>query len=235
MDDIPVVLVHGFASSFEQNWQETGWVDLLRDEGRPVIGVELLGHGQAAKPHEPAAYAGLEQSIVAAMPGVRQTDAVGFSMGAQLLLRAAAASPGRFRRIVIGGVGDGVFTGTDPEPVARAVETGQAAEEAGPSAAALAHFATVPGNDPAALAACLRRPRAPLTETEVSGITVPVLVVLGERDFAGPADKLIAALPDARLLLLPRTDHFGTPKDFRFVQAALDFVNSPNGGAAREP
>jgi pimeloyl-ACP methyl ester carboxylesterase len=235
MDDIPVVLVHGFASSFEQNWQETGWVDLLRDEGRPVIGVELLGHGQAAKPHEPAAYAGLEQSIVAAMPGVRQTDAVGFSMGAQLLLRAAAASPGRFRRIVIGGVGDGVFTGTDPEPVARAIETGQAAEEAGPSAAALAHFATVPGNDPAALAACLRRPRAPLTETEVSGITVPVLVVLGERDFAGPADKLIAALPDARLLLLPRTDHFGTPKDFRFVQAALDFVNSPNGGAAREP
>jgi hypothetical protein len=38
--------------------------------------VERLGHGQAAKPHEPAAYAGLEQSIVAAMPGVRQIDAV---------------------------------------------------------------------------------------------------------------------------------------------------------------
>lgn len=226
MNDVPVVLVHGFASSFERNWQETGWVDLLRDEGRPVIGVELLGHGPSAKPHEPAAYAGLEQSVVAAMPAAGQADAVGFSLGAQLLLRVAAASPGRFRRIVLGGVGDGVFASTDPEPVARAVEAGHAAEEAGPSAAALAYFAATPGNDAAALAACLRRPRAPLTEADVSAIAVPVLVVLGERDFARPADRLVAALPDARFLVLPRTDHFGTPKDFRFVQAALDFVNA---------
>jgi pimeloyl-ACP methyl ester carboxylesterase len=226
VDDVPVVLVHGFASSFELNWQETGWVDLLRDEGRSVIGVDLLGHGAAAKPHEPAAYGSLEQSIADAMPAAGQADAVGFSMGAQLLLRLAAASPGRFRRIVLGGIGDGVFARTDPEPVARAVETGRAAPDAGPSAAALAHFAATPGNDPAALAACLRSRRSPLTEADVAAIDVPVLVVLGERDFAGPADKLVAALPDARLLVLPRTDHFGTPKDFRFVQAALDFVGS---------
>ena len=224
MDDVPVVLVHGFASSFERNWRETGWADLLRDEGRSVIGVDLLGHGSAAKPHDPAAYVGLEQSIAAAMPAAGQADAVGFSMGARLLLRLAAASPGRFRRIVLGGIGDGVFDRTDPEPVARAVETGQAAPDAGPSAAALAHFAATPGNDPAALAACLRGQRTPLTEADVAAIDVPVLVVLGERDFAGPAEKLVATLPDARLLVLPRTDHFGTPKDFRFVQAALDFV-----------
>jgi len=224
VDDVPVVLVHGFASSFERNWRETGWADLLRDEGRSVIGVDLLGHGSAAKPHDPAAYVGLEQSIAAAMPAAGQADAVGFSMGARLLLRLAAASPGRFRRIVLGGIGDGVFDRTDPEPVARAVETGQAAPDAGPSAAALAHFAATPGNDPAALAACLRGQRTPLTEADVAAIDVPVLVVLGERDFAGPAEKLVATLPDARLLVLPRTDHFGTPKDFRFVQAALDFV-----------
>jgi pimeloyl-ACP methyl ester carboxylesterase len=225
VDDVPVVLVHGFASSFERNWQETGWVDLLRDEGRSVIGVELLGHGKAAKPRDPAAYGGLEQSVLAAMPAAGQADAVGFSMGAQLLLRAAAASPGRFRRIVLGGIGDGFFARSDPEPVARAVETGQAAPDAGPSAAALAHFAATPGNDPAALAACLRGPRTPLTEADVAAIEVPVLVVLGERDFAGPADRLVAALPDARLLVLPGADHFGTPKDFRFVKAALDFVS----------
>jgi len=226
MDDVPVVLVHGFASSFERNWQETGWADLLRDEGRSVIGVDLLGHGRAAKPHDPAAYAGLEQSIAAAMPAAGRADAVGFSMGAQLLLRLAAVSPGRFRRIVLGGIGDGVFARTDPEPVARAVETGRAAEDAGPSAAALAHFAATPGNDPAALAACLRRPQAPLTEADVAAIEVPVLVVLGERDFAGPADRLVAALPHAQFLALRGADHFGTPKDFRFVQAALDFVRS---------
>ena len=58
MADVPVVLVHGFASSFERNWREPGWVDLLEEEGRSVIGVDLLGHGQAAKPADPAAYAG---------------------------------------------------------------------------------------------------------------------------------------------------------------------------------
>ena len=81
---VPVILVHGFASSFERNWGEAGWADLLREEGRTVIGVDLLGHGSAAKPAEPAAYAELEQSILAALPGAGQSDAVGFSMGAQL-------------------------------------------------------------------------------------------------------------------------------------------------------
>ncbi len=224
MNDIPVMLVHGFASSFERNWREPGWADLLRDERRHVIGVDLLGHGQAAKPRDPAAYASLERSVIDALPGTGQVDAVGFSLGGQLLLRAAAAAPDRFRRIVVAGTGDGIFASTDPEPVARAVESGQAAAAAGPAAAALAHFAFAPGNDPAALAACLRRPHAPLTEAELAAIRAPVLIVLGDRDFAGPADRLAAALPDAKLATLPGTDHFGTPRDFRFVAAALDFL-----------
>jgi pimeloyl-ACP methyl ester carboxylesterase len=227
VDDPPVILVHGFASSYERNWRQPGWADLLREEGRQVIGVDLLGHGAAARPRDPAAYSSLEQSILAAMPGTGPVDAVGFSLGAQLLLRAAAAAPGRFRRIAVGGTGDGVFASTDPEPAARAVETGQAEPSAGPAAAALAHFAGAPGNDRAALAACLRRPHAPLTEAEVAAIQARVLVVLGDRDFAGPADRLVAALPDVRFVTLPGTDHFGTPRDFRFVQAALDFLCLP--------
>ncbi len=231
MDDLPVMLVHGFASSYERNWREQGWADLLREEGRQVIGVDLLGHGQAARPHDPAAYASLEQSVLTAMPDTGPVDAVGFSLGAQLLLRAAATDPGRFRRIAVAGTGDGVFTSADPEPAARAVETGQAEETAGPVAAALAHFAGAPGNDRAALAACLRRPYAPLTEAEIAAIRARVLVILGDRDFAGPADRLVAALPDASLVILPGTDHFGTLRDFRFVQAALDFLRDGDPGA----
>ena len=97
-----------------------------------MIGVDLLGHGSAAKPAEPAAYAELEQSILAALPGAGQADALGFSMGAQLLLRAAASSPARFRRIVLAGVGDSVFAAADPEPVARAIEAGRAEPESRP-------------------------------------------------------------------------------------------------------
>jgi len=221
----PVVMVHGFASSYDRNWREPGWADLLAEQGRTVIGVDLLGHGSAEKPHDPAAYAGLEQSITAALPAGQRADAIGFSLGAQLLLRAAAAAPGSFRRIVIGGAGDNVFA-AGSGATATAIETGHAPEGGDPAVAALAHFALAPGNDRAALAACLRRPRATLTDADVARVHVPVLVVLGERDFAGPADRLMAALPDARLLPLPGTDHFGTPRDFRFLQAALNFLTS---------
>src|SRR5258708_8832078 len=123
MADIAVVLVHGLASSCERNWREPGWVDLPHEEGRPVIGVDLLGHGQAAKPSEPAAYAALEQSIGAALPPAGQVDAIGFSLGAQLLLRAASGSPARFRRIVLAGVGDSAFARSHPQPLAPARDT----------------------------------------------------------------------------------------------------------------
>jgi pimeloyl-ACP methyl ester carboxylesterase len=226
VNDIPVLLVHGFASSYERNWREPGWADLLRDEGRRVIGVDLLGHGQASRPHDPTAYAALERSVLGALPPAGPVDGVGFSLGAELLLRAAATAPDRFRRVVVAGVGDGVFDVADPEPGARAVETGQPDESAGPAAVALARFAGAPGNDRAALAACLRRPRTPLTSAEVTRITARALIVLGDRDFAGPADKLVGAVPGAALLTLRGTDHFGTPRDFGFIQAALRFLGS---------
>jgi pimeloyl-ACP methyl ester carboxylesterase len=224
MADTPVLLVHGFASSFDRNWREPGWVDLLEEEGRDVIGVDLLGHGDADKPHDPAAYANLEQQVAAALPPSGQVDAVGFSLGAQLLLRVAVDNPDRFRRLVVGGVGESVFRKDDPERSARAIEAGETVEGDPAVAQAFARFARAPGNDPDALAACLRRPGRPLDRARLGDLACPVLVVLGDRDFAGPADALLDALPDARLVSLRGADHFGTPKDFRFIDATLEFL-----------
>ena len=70
-------------------------------------------------------------------------------------------------------------------------------------AQAFATFARAPGNDPAALAACMRRPTTPLEPADLAEIDRPVLVVLGDRDFAGPADPLVEALPNARFVPLP--------------------------------
>ena len=55
-------------------------------------------------------------------------------------------------------------------------------------------------------------------------VTCPTLVVIGDRDFAGPPDPLVDALPDARLVVLPGVDHFQAVRDFRAIDAALDFI-----------
>ncbi|MDP1820564.1 MAG: hypothetical protein Q8K58_11845, partial [Acidimicrobiales bacterium] len=57
-------------------------------------------------------------------------------------------------------------------------------------------------------------------------VEVPVLVVLGDQDFAGPGEPLVEALPNARLVSLRNVDHFATPKDFGCIDAALDFLEA---------
>ena len=220
----PVLLVHGFASSFEHNWRAPGIVDLLADAGREVLPVDLLGHGGAPAPHDPADYADMASRVEAVLPDTGTVDAVGFSMGAGILLRIAARTPERFARIVVAGVGANLFQDHDPEPVARAVETGEGGD--GGLGNLFVQFAKGSGNDPLALAACLRRPERRVTTDELARITCPVLVVLGDKDFVWPADELVEALPDARLKVLRNVDHFGTPKDFGFIDAMLTFLDA---------
>jgi pimeloyl-ACP methyl ester carboxylesterase len=227
MSEVPILLVHGFASSFERNWREPGWVNVLEDEGRIVVGVDLLGHGTSAKPTDPSAYADLHSAIDEALDTHHLVDAVGFSLGGQLLLRLASKRPTAFRRLVVGGVGDSALRTSDSEALAVAVETGLAGDTNHEAAGAFARFARSPDNEPAALAACLRRPSSPLSVAELSTVACPVLVVLGDRDFAGPAVELVAGLPDARLVSLPGADHFSTPKDFRFLAGAVEFLCAP--------
>lgn len=220
----PVLLLHGFASSFEHNWRAPGIVDLLADGGREALPVDLLGHGSAPTPHDPAAYADMEERVVAVLPAEGTVDAVGFSMGARILLGIAARTPERFARIVVAGVGANLFRDHDPEPVAQAIESGEGG--AGGLGNLFIQFAKGSGNDPKALAACLRRPDAPMTADELGRIACPVLVVIGDQDFVWPADELMAALPDARLKVLRNVDHFGTPKDFGFIDAMLGFLDA---------
>ncbi|MGH9009355.1 MAG: alpha/beta fold hydrolase [Acidimicrobiia bacterium] len=221
-DPTPVVLLHGFATSTARTWWETGWLDLLADAGRETAPIDILGHGKAEKPHDPEAYADLEGYVAERLPD-GPVDAVGFSLGARLLLGLAIAQPGRFRRIVTLGVGRNLFHRGGSDVIVNAIRAGDAPEN--PAADYFARLADHPENDREALIACLQAPMRLLTAEELGRVTASVLVVLGERDFCGPADPLVDALPDARLVVLPRTDHFSTPKDFIAMDAALKFLD----------
>ena len=224
----PVVLVHGWGGSFATTWQRSGFTDLLADAGREVIGVDLLGHGTAPKPHDPAAYADLSTRLMDALPE-QPCDAIGFSLGAHTLLRAALADPSRFRRLVLAGVGRNVFE-TDDEMTARIVAAIEGGGDSDDNVARLfARYASQNGNDPVALAAIMMRRGSTsetLTESDLAGITCPVLIAVGDNDFVLPADRLVAALPDATLRTLRRTDHFATPESFDFIDAALEFIDA---------
>lgn len=222
----PVVLVHGWGGSFTTTWQRSGFTALLADAGRPVIGVDLLGHGSAPKPHQPEAYADMTERVFGALPD-EPVDGVGFSLGAMTLLRAAIIHPGRFRRLVLGGIGRNVFE-RDDEATQRIIDAVEGRGDADDNRARLfSQYASQADNDPIALAAVLRcRSTAAVTEELLAGVTCPVLVAVGDQDFVLPADRLVAALPNATLKILRRTDHFATPESFDFIDAALEFIDA---------
>ena len=215
-----LVLLHGFASSFEHGWRESGWVDILSDFDCDVPEIDLPGHGSSDRPTDPQDYADVESEVLALLPST-VPGAVGFSAGGDLLLRMAIANPGRFERIALLGVGNNVFEDADPSVIVRALEGDDEPEDV--QARLFRRLALSTGNDPKALSAFIRRPRAALREEDLAMLSCPVLVVLGDRDMVGPADRLVAALPSASLVILPGVDHFSTPSDFGAIDATMKF------------
>ena len=169
MRNEPVLLVHGLGSSFDHGWREPGWVDLLTDAAKTVLSVDLLGHGSAAKPHEPDAYTDLENCVSAVLPD-EPVDAVGFSLGGQLLLRLAAADPKRFGKLVVIGVGANLFRDQDEQIAALADAFDHGAGDEDVYSQVFVRFAEGAGNDTKALAACLRRPLVSVTPEELAAL-----------------------------------------------------------------
>ena len=225
-DHPPVALVHGFASSYAHGWEHNGWTDLLADGGRKVLRIDLPGHGESPAATDPAAYADVQGALADVVAPHAPVDAIGFSTGARLLLGLASEDPARLRKLVVIGVGDNLLRPEDREPLASALESGAdevAAEDIGVQL--FVRLARTAGNDPRALAAFLRRPDRPLTEDDLGRVTCPVLVVLGDRDFSAPADRLVRALPDAELVMLRNVDHFAAPRDFNCIDRSLAFID----------
>ncbi|MGI9621495.1 MAG: alpha/beta fold hydrolase [Acidimicrobiales bacterium] len=221
----PVVLVHGLATSSARTWGETGWLDLLADAGRVTAPIDLPGHGTASKPNDPAEFDDLEQQVASQFPAER-VDAIGFSLGARILLTIAAEDSTRFERLVVAGVGRNLFEADEDRGRRIAAAIAGDADPADPEASHFSSLAAAPDVDRSSLAALMASRRPPLEPDTLAEIACPVLVVIGDQDFAGPADMLAGALPDSELRVLKGVDHFATPKSFEFLDAALDFLGA---------
>lgn len=214
---VPVMFVHGLGSTYEANWVKPGWADLMVAEGRTPIGHTMAGHGAMPllSPPEDTGTSRLHRQL-SESGGL--ADVVGFSAGAVLSLTAAVERPELFRRLALLGAGDRPFMATleqKRESLANANHSllggvRLAAERA--------------GNDfDMVMEASYTTDPVPSFD-QMAAVTCPVLIVVGEDDFIGPAERLCEALPNVRLVTLPRTDHFSTTKRLEAQDAVLSFL-----------
>lgn len=203
----PLVLLHGFTGN-GQHLLRSGLPAALARPGYRVIVPDLRGHGDSARPHDPAAY----PPDVLADDGLALVDFLqlsdydlgGYSAGAKVVLRMLARGA-RPARAIIAGQGLDALDGSTSRTggyrrMLAAIASGDRLEPGSPLAMQ-ADWLAQSGADPRALLYVLDS-FVDTPVTALAAITTPTLVVAGEED-ERQAEKLAAALPAARYVPVP--------------------------------
>ena len=226
MNILPQILfLHGLATSGSRTWGENGWLDLVQDANRQSIVVDLPGHGTSYNNTDQMTYEKCYDSVLNSITSP-PIDAVGFSLGARILLTIASRKPTIFRKLVLSGIGDNLFS-TDYTRH-KNIREGIAGNPNpnNPESRYFNQLSEAADINRLAIQELIRSRQAPLEEDALKEIECPVLVVIGENDFAAPASKLLEFLPNATYLELKGVDHFATPKNFTFMETALKFIDA---------
>lgn len=221
------VLLHGYFSNAETNWIRYGHAAAIAATGARVIMPDLRGHGDSARPHEPAAYPPdalmRDQLALVAALGLGDYDLVGYSLGARTAVRmlANSASP---RRVVLAGMGlTGVVATAGRGGYFRGVLENLGSFERGSREWLTEAFLKTTGGDTVALLRVLDTFVDTPTD-ELRTMTTPALVVAGvEDDDNGSASELADALPDARLVEVPG-NHMSAVTKPELGAAIVDFL-----------
>jgi pimeloyl-ACP methyl ester carboxylesterase len=226
----PILLVHGFASTKEVNWEAPGWIATLTAAGRRAIALDNRGHGASAKLYNPADYHSrmMAEDVRALIDhlGLGRVDVMGYSMGARIAAFLALEYPELVRTVVLGGLGIRLVDGVGlPESIADALEAPSLEQVSDPQGRQFRAFADQTKSDRRALAACIRGSRQTLTREEIAALRMPVLVAVGGKDtVAGSAEELAALLPNGRALSIPNRDHMLAVGDKVFKAGVLEFL-----------
>jgi 2-succinyl-6-hydroxy-2,4-cyclohexadiene-1-carboxylate synthase len=224
-----VVLLHGFAGT-RRAWDAV--VGRLDAERYCPLALDLRGHGDR-RDARPVTFVDCAADVAAAAPA--RFTLCGYSLGGRVALHVALEHAPRLTRLVLAATTAGI---EDPaeRSARRAADEALATWAEGASAAAFADrwmaqpvFAGTPPavaarwredlerNDPRALAAALRGLGAGIMEPlwdRLGEIDVPTTVVAGARDarYVALGERLAAAIPGARLVVVPGAGH-GLPRE----------------------
>lgn len=228
---VPIVLQHGFSASTASEWVDCGIAARLAELGRPVFGIDALGHGKSDAPHESRHYGERRMArdigVLLDVIGAEDADLVGYSMGAIVTLIAATHEP-RLRRVVAGGVGEAVVLlgGVDTraldnfvlEQALRAEHIGEVPE----MVRGFRQWVDQNGSDRLALAAAAAS--ANRTPIALDTISAPTLIIAGRSDpLAIHPEVLASAVPGARLTLVDG-DHTSARLNPQFVSEIAAFL-----------
>jgi pimeloyl-ACP methyl ester carboxylesterase len=231
----PLVLLHGFAATARQ-WLDHGPAAVLAAQGNRVILPDLRGHGDSARPHDPARYPPdvLADDGLALIDrlGLDDYDLGGYSLGARIMLRMLVRGARPARAIVAGqglaAVSSAANGGTNRR-VLTALANGDSIDPGSPDAEA-AHWITHLGGDPRALLQVLNSLIA-TPGLALRQIQTPALIVAGDQDHAhASAEALAVVLPNARFTRVPG-DHWSAFTRPELATAITAFL----AGRSREP
>ncbi|MFN0194199.1 MAG: alpha/beta fold hydrolase, partial [Aestuariivirga sp.] len=138
----------------------------------------------------------------------------------------ALNAPERVEKAILGGLAENLIVGVKgAEDIAQGLEAPSLEDVTHPVARTFRQFAQSTRSDLKALAACMRAPRQTMTEAELGRISVPVLVVAGEKDeVSGPIERVVAAIPGAKGVVLPGRNHMNAVGDKGYKEAVLGFL-----------
>ncbi len=230
----PIVLVHGFASNGKVNWLDTGWVDVLVAEGYAPVTMDNRGHGASQKLYDPKFYPAREMArdvagLIDHLELVEKHGPVpimGYSMGARICAFAALDFADRISAVILGGLGINMIRGLGgSDMIVQGLLADSLEEVETEVGRQFRIFADHTGSDLKALAACMGSTRTRISADDLSGIRVPVLVAVGDRDeIGGSAEELAEIFPKGEALTIKGRDHMRATGDKQFKRGVIDFL-----------
>ncbi len=244
----PLLLIMGLGATIE-------WWDRIRPELTPrfrTVMFDNRGAGRSDVPPPPYTIPQMADDATAVMDaaGVDRADVVGLSMGGYIAQELALRHPARVRRLVLGCTSCG---GRDAVPADKEVREALAARASMSRENAMWLMApyTFDASTPRDILQREFARRLQTTATNegflaqlqairdwpgalprLGSIAAPALVIHGETDRLVPPENgriLARALPNARLVMLPRASHiFFTDQFMAARDALLAFLSAPS-------